>query len=86
MHHRRDAERSSAIPKGPGSGDCKVANFKLGGNTATYTMTCAEPPLTATGEMKYSGTDAYVGTMKIEMAGQTMTMSYDAKRVGACPK
>jgi hypothetical protein len=76
----------SVIPKGPGQGDCKVANYKLGVNSATYTMTCAEPPMTATGEMKYSGTDAYQGTMKIDMSGQTMTLSYDAKRLGVCPK
>jgi uncharacterized protein DUF3617 len=76
----------SAIPKGPGQGDCKVANFKLSASSATYTMTCAQPPMTATGEMKYSGTDAYVGTMKIDMSGQTMMLSYDAKRLGECPK
>src|SRR3954468_8229924 len=28
----------SAIPSGPGQGDCHVSNYKLAANTATYTM------------------------------------------------
>jgi hypothetical protein len=35
--------------------------------------------------MKYSGTDAYTGTMTMDSSGQKMTMSYDAKRLGDCP-
>jgi hypothetical protein len=75
-----------AIPKGPGSGDCKVTNYKLSANTATYTMTCKEPPMTAEGVMKYSGTDAYTGTLKVDMGGQMMTIEYDSKRIGECAK
>ena len=77
---------AGAIPKGPGQGDCTMTNFKLSGNTATYTMTCKTPPMTAEGEMKYAGSDAYTGTMKLNMGGQAMTMVYDAKRIGDCPK
>jgi hypothetical protein len=76
----------SAMPKGPGQGDCKVTNYKLSGSTATYTMTCKEPPMTAEGEMKYSGTDAYTGTLKVNMNGQLMNITYDSKRIGDCPK
>jgi hypothetical protein len=76
-----------ALPKGPGGGDCKVSDYKFTGNTATYTMVCTKPaPVTAIGEMKYSSTDAYTGTMTVESGGQKMTMAYDAKRVGDCPK
>ena len=63
----------SAVPKGPASGsnDCKITDYKLAGNTATYKMTCTQPvPMSATGEMKYSGTDAYTGTLTIDMGGQ----------------
>jgi hypothetical protein len=76
----------SALPKGPGQGDCKVTNYKLSGNSATYTMTCKEPPMTAEGEMKYSSPDAYTGTLKLDMGGQIMTLVHDAKRIGDCPK
>ncbi len=76
-----------SLPKGPGGGDCKVSEYKFTGNTATYTMVCTKPaPVTAIGEMKYSSTDAYTGTMTVESGGQKMTMAYDAKRVGDCPK
>ena len=77
---------AGSIPKGPGQGDCAITNYKLSGNTATYTMTCKAPPMTAVGEMKYSGSDAYSGTLKMDMGGQTMTIVHDAKRIGDCPK
>ena len=81
----KDPEGS--LPKGPGGGDCKVSDYKLTAGTATYKMVCTKPtPMTAIGEMKFSGTDAYTGTISIDSSGQKMAMSYDAKRVGDCPK
>jgi hypothetical protein len=77
---------ASAIPKGPGGGDCKVTDYKLLGNTATYKMTCTQPPMTMTGEMKYASADAYTGTITVDMGGQAMAMSIDAKRIGDCAK
>ena len=77
----------SSLPKGPGGGDCKVSDYKFTGSTASYKMVCTQPmPMTAIGEMKYTGTDAYTGTIDIESGGQQMSMSYDAKRIGDCPK
>jgi hypothetical protein len=77
----------SSIPKGPGSGDCKMTDYKFSGNSATYKMTCTQPqPVTMVGEMKYSGTDAYTGNVQMDMSGQKMSMSMDAKRVGDCTK
>ena len=77
----------SAIPKGPGGNDCKMSDYKMSGSTASYKMVCTKPqPMTMVGEMKYSGTDAYVGTIQMEMSGQKMTMNVDAKRVGDCTK
>ena len=59
------------IPKGPGQSpnDCMITDYKLSGSTATYTMTCKQPPMTAVGEMKFSGSDAYTGTLKMDMGG-----------------
>jgi hypothetical protein len=77
----------SAIPRGPeqGSNDCRVTDYELRGSTATYKMTCTKPqPMTMTGEMKYSGTDAYVGNDQMDMSGQKITMALDAKRIGDC--
>jgi len=74
-----------SVPKGPEGGDCKMSDYKFTDNTATYKMTCTKPTaMTMLGEMKYSGTDAYTGTMTMDASGQKMTMSFDAKRVGEC--
>lgn len=76
----------SAIPKGPQGGDCKVSDYKFTSNTATYKVTCSQPmAMTMLGEMKYSGTDAYTGTMTMDANGQKMSMNFDAKRLGECP-
>jgi hypothetical protein len=76
----------SALPK-MDNNDCKISDFKLEADTATYTMTCTQPTaVTATGEIKYSGSDAYTGTLKLDGAGQAFMLSYDAKRIGDCPK
>ena len=76
-----------AVPRGPGGSDCKVSDYKFTANTATYKMVCTKPsPMTAIGEMKYSSSDAYTGTITVDSSGQKMTMAYDAKRVGDCAK
>lgn len=80
----------SAIPRGPdeaGTNDCKVTDYNLRGSTATYKMVCTRPqPMTMSGEMKYSGTDTYVGTVQMDLSGQKVTMALDAKRLGDCGK
>ena len=74
-----------AIPKVPEGSDCKMSDYKLSANTATYKLSCTAPmPMTMVGEVKYSGTDAYTGTMTMDASGQKMTMTFDAKRVGEC--
>ena len=76
----------SAIPKGPGGGDCKASDYKFSGNTATFKMTCTQPvPMVMLGEMKYSG-DSYAGTMTVDASGQQMVIAYTAKRLGECVK
>ena len=74
-----------AVPKGPEGGDCKVSDYKFTASTATYKVTCTQPAaMTMIGEMKYTGTDAYTGTMTMDASGQKMTMAFDAKRTGEC--
>jgi hypothetical protein len=76
-----------AIPKGPEGSDCKMDDYKLMGGTATYKLSCSAPmAMTILGEVKYSGTDAYAGTMTMDAGGQKMTMAFDAKRIGECAK
>ena len=77
----------SSLPKGPEGSDCKVTDYKNSGGTVTYKMACTKPnPMTAVAEMKFNGTDAYTGTMAMEAEGHKMSMAFDAKRLGDCPK
>jgi hypothetical protein len=78
---------ASAMPSGAPGADCKVSDYKVADNVATYKVACSQPvPLNATGELKYVGTDAYTGTISIDMSGQNMVVAIDAKRIGDCPK
>jgi len=69
---------------------CKMSDYKMMGNTATFTMKC-DPPnaMTISGEFVY-GADSYEGTMKMDMdrGGQPMSMNmkYSGKRLGDCTK
>lgn len=75
----------TAIPKGPEGGDCKVSDYKFTDSTATYKVTCTQPmAMTMLGEMKYSGTDSYTGTMTMDTNGQKLSMNFEAKRLGEC--
>jgi len=72
------------VPSGPGS-DCKVTDYKLENNVATYKVACTQPmAINGTGELKYAGPDAYTGTLNIDMGGQNIVMTMDAKRLGDC--
>jgi len=75
----------SAIPKM--DNDCKVSNYKLDANVATYTLTCTSPTdIVGNGEIKYAGPDAYTGTLTLGGQGMSVVLTYDAKRIGDCPK
>jgi Protein of unknown function (DUF3617) len=75
----------SAIPKM--DNDCKVSNYKLADNVATYTLTCTSPAeIVGNGEIRYSGPDAYTGTLTLGGQGASFVLSYEAKRIGDCPK
>lgn len=81
---------ANTLPRGPQPGrgtrkdDCKVADYKLSGNKATWTMMCTTPDkITSTGEMTFAD-DSYAGSMKMVMAQGEMTMKVSGKRVGDC--
>ena len=74
------------VPAGPGS-DCKLIDYKLAGDTATYKLICTQPvQMNISGELRYASADAYTGTLSIESSGMNMAFSIDAKRIGDCTK
>jgi hypothetical protein len=80
---------SKSMPTGPeGRGnqksDCKMSDYKVSGNTATWKMVCTTPQaMTTTGEMTFTD-DSYTGTMKMDSPQGPMTMKLAGKRLGDC--
>lgn len=80
---------AGTVPRQSGRGrggkdDCKVTDYKMSGNTATWKMACTSPDKVAgTGEMTF-GDDSYTSTMKMVMSQGEMSMKTTGKRVGDC--
>jgi hypothetical protein len=77
-----------SMPKGKQdkSDDCKVSDYKVAGNTVSWTMTCSgKDAMTGTGEITYAA-DTYDGWMKMKTGDHDMTMKYKGKRLGDCEK
>jgi hypothetical protein len=66
---------------------CEIKNMNMSGSTATYTMVCSKPKMTADNKITFSGT-GYVMDMNMSMdqGGQTMNMKQHAesKYIGPC--
>ncbi len=70
--------------------NCEVKNFKMSGNTATYTTVCkGDPEMTADTSITFKG-DGYSMNMKTAMkqGGQVMNMTHkmEGRYLGACKK
>jgi hypothetical protein len=77
-------ERS--VPKVRDDQNCKVSDYKIDGNTVSWSMKCeGKKPLTATGEIIFAG-DSYTGSMKMKDGDREMSMKYSGKRTGECTK
>jgi hypothetical protein len=68
--------------------NCKVENFKMSGNTASYTMVCkGGPDMTADNVVTF-GQDSYKMDMKMAMnqGGRMMNMTQhmEGKLIGPC--
>ena len=74
------------LPTAGDANGCKVSNQRTEGNKTTFTLVCAGPPgFSGAGEIIY-GRDSYTGSMKMDIGGQEMTVTYSAKRTGDCTK
>ena len=77
-------------PGDPGDSRCQMTDYKLLGNTATWSMACkGEGAMSGVGSITYSGT-SYTGTNRMTMTEggntQTMTMHYSGRHLGECKK
>jgi hypothetical protein len=67
--------------------NCDVSNFNMSGNTASYTMTCSKPKMSADNKITFSS-DGFKMDMKMAMdqGGQMMNMNQhmESKYLGPC--
>ena len=75
----------SAVPTDPKNKDCKVGDFKLDGNTVSWSVDCPKQNVKGTGKITYTE-DSFDGGMKMQMGEQEMTTKYSGKWLGACKK
>lgn len=74
-----------AAPGDPKNKDCKVADYKIDGNTVSWTIDCPKQKTKGEGEITYTDT-SYTGTMKMQVQDQEMTAKYSGKWKGECTK
>ncbi|MFC4819660.1 DUF3617 domain-containing protein [Dokdonella ginsengisoli] len=78
---RANPVSEQAVPKDK---DCQVQNFRVEGSKASYHVVCTgKNAMTSDGEME-TLPDGYRGSMKAQVQGQQITMSYEGKRIGGC--
>lgn len=78
----KDPQKS--VPSDP-KAQCKVSDYKIDGNTVSWSMDCPKQNTKGTGKITYSE-DSYSGTMDMTVGEQKMTTKYSGKLLGACTK
>ena len=72
---------AKALPSGPGSGNCKLSDYKVDGSKVSWKTACEG--IAGSGELVFQG-DAYTGTITMAAPQGTMTMKLRGQRVGDC--
>lgn len=78
------ANPDKAVPK-DAKKDCKVGDYKVDGNTVSWTMECPKDKIKGSGEITYTDT-SYTGSMEMSVGEQQMTTKYSGKWLGECSK
>lgn len=79
------ADPEKSVPKSDPKQKCTISDYKVDGNTVTWSMDCPKDKMTGTGTFTYSG-DTYTGTMDMKKDEQEMHMKYSGKWMGECTK
>ena len=80
------ADPSKTTPGAQGDRRCKITDYRMQGNTASWKTVC-EGDMSGSGTMTYAGS-SYTGTQTVSMKhdGKTvnMTMNFAGRHLGAC--
>ncbi|HEX7829889.1 MAG TPA: DUF3617 family protein, partial [Thermoanaerobaculia bacterium] len=78
----KDPQKS--VPNDP-KNPCKVTDYKISGNTVTWTMDCPKTKTKGEGELTFTDT-TFDGAVQMTIGEQTVTSKYLGKYLGACEK
>lgn len=73
-----------AVPNDP-KAKCTVNDYKVDGDTVTWTVDCPKEKMKGNGEIKFSDT-SYTGSMKMTVGEQEMSTKYTGTWKGECSK
>ena len=82
--HCAKADWSEAPQSGDPSQHCQNTDFKRTANKLTWSVVCENPPMTGEGELNFSGTDAYAGTVQFKTADKSIHVNLTGKKIGTC--
>jgi Protein of unknown function (DUF3617) len=78
------AKPEPTVPKDAKS-QCNVGDYKIKGNTVTWTVDCPKQKTKGSGEITYKD-DTFSGQMKMQTADKEMSTKYTGKWLGTCTK
>lgn len=73
-----------SVPTDP-KAQCKVGDYKIDGNTVSWTVDCPKQQTKGEGEITFTD-ESYTGWMKMLVGEQEMKTKYSGKWLGACEK
>lgn len=78
----KDPQKS--VPNDPKS-KCNVGDYKVDGNTVSWTVDCPKQNMKGNGEITYTDS-SYTGQMLMTVGEQEMKTKYSGKWLGSCTK
>jgi len=84
---KEDAENpDKSVPKASNDSSCKVSDYKVEGNTVSWTFKCeGKKGSSGEGSITYEE-NSYAGEITMDTDRQEMTMKMSGKRLGDCEK